>query len=266
MPTSAAYAALVEAASHVRPVIALSLGSGLGPALAGLQRQHSVAFADIAGLSVPSVHGHAGRLSLGLWAGQAVLVFEGRLHYYEGCSWEQVVLPVRLAHALGVRNLLLTNAAGGIEPTLEPGHLLAITDHLEWTRPYCWRAPGPGALGPPRHSFYSPRLLQRLSAAGTAAGFSLRQGLYAAVTGPCYETPAEVRALRFWGAAAVGMSTTREIQTGHELGLECAAVSLITNYAAGRSGAPLQHEEVLTTAAAQSQRLARLLECFLPRL
>src|SRR5262249_7096394 len=147
-----------------------------------------------------------------------------------------------------------------------PGALMAVRDHIEWTRPYCWRLPGPGGLGPPRESPYAPRLLALLSQAARGLRVEQHEGIYAAVTGPSYETPGEVRALRVWGADAVGMSTAREIQAGYEAGMECAAVSCITNRAAGLSAAPLDHAEVLATAAAQGQRLAGLLERFVSSL
>jgi purine-nucleoside phosphorylase len=140
---------------------------------------------------------------------------------------------------------------------------MAIRDHLEWTRPYCWREPGPGGLGPARPSPYAARLLEVLQLVAAKKGGDLHQGIYGAVTGPCYETPAEIRALRAWGADAVGMSTAREVQAGADLGLECAAVSCITNRAAGLNSGPLNHKEVLQTAAAQSERLAEMLEGFL---
>src|SRR5262249_26258374 len=136
-------------------------------------------------------------------------------------------------------------------------------DHIEWTRPACWLNPGPGSLGTARVSPYSTRLSGLLSLAAAEQNLELFSGLYAAVTGPCYETPAEICALKHWGADAVGMSTAREIQTGYELGMECAAVSCITNRAAGLSTGPINHEEVLATAAAQAERLAGLLESFL---
>jgi purine-nucleoside phosphorylase len=252
MATSPAFAALTDAARAVPPQVALVLGSGMSTVADGLRPQLSVPFGDIPGLPAVSVAGHKGRVTLGDWAGRRVLLYEGRLHFYEGHSWDRVVLPVKLAAELGVWVLLQTNAAGGIRDDLGPGSLMAIRDHIEWTRPYCWREPGPGALGPSRPSPYSPRLLDVLGQAADELGIPLPRGVYGAVTGPCYETPAEVRALKAWGADAAGMSTARETQAGCDVGLECAAVSLITNKAAGLSAAPLDHKEVLTTAAAQA--------------
>jgi purine-nucleoside phosphorylase len=223
-----------------------------------LRKPLTVPFAAVPGLPAASVHGHRGCLSLGDWAGVRVLVFAGRLHRYEGHPWEDVTRPIRLAAELGARVALLTNAAGGIRDNLDPGSLMALRDHIDWTRPRWWRQQGPARPSP-----YSSRLREVLTRSASAAGVVLHQGVYGAVTGPCYETPAEVRALRACGADAVGMSTAREVEAGAAAGLECAAVSCITNRAAGLSAAPLNHEEVLATAAAQRGRLTALLTAFL---
>jgi purine-nucleoside phosphorylase len=137
---------------------------------------------------------------------------------------------------------------------------MAICDHFEWNRPYAWRHPGVGGVGSDRRSPYSTALLNKLDAAALRLGVDLFHGVYAAVTGPCYETPAEIRALKTCGADAVGMSTTREVQAAHDLGMECAAVSCITNRAAGLTSTPINHDEVLTAASARSELLADLLE------
>jgi purine-nucleoside phosphorylase len=260
---SPSYRALQAAVAAEPAKVAMVLGSGMSLVTERLRRLQSVLFGDIPGMTAPSVTGHKGSLTLGTWAGRRVLVFEGRLHYYEGHSWETVVAPVRTAAALGVRVLLLTNAAGGIHDSLAPGSLMAIRDHVEWTRPYCWRHPGPGGLGGTRPSPYAARLVTVLAQAAQAIGTPLHQGVYAALTGPCYETPAEIRALKAWGTDAVGMSTAREIQMGFDLGLESAAVSCITNKAAGLCAASLNHDEVLSAAASQSERVGNLLEQFL---
>jgi purine-nucleoside phosphorylase len=260
MSDTPAFTAFTHVAQHQPPEVALVLGSGMGHLAGRLCVVARVPFHAVPGLAAPTVVGHGGCLTLGDWAGKRVLLFEGRLHYYEGHPWGNVVQPVQIAHDLGARVLLLTNAAGGIHDALGPGSLLAIRDHIEWTRPYCWRQPGPGALGPERRSPYSAPLRQQLLRAARSLGIEVHEGVYAAVTGPSYETPAEIRALKTWGADAVGMSTAREVQQGFGLGLECAAVSCITNKAAGLSAAPINHEEVLTTAKAQGERLANLLE------
>jgi purine-nucleoside phosphorylase len=253
----ATFAATVKAEP---PEVALILGSGMGLVAQRLRGTRSISFADVPGMTSTSVAGHSGCLTAGEWAGRRVLMFEGRLHHYEGHPSCGVVQPVRLAASLGARVLFLTNAAGGIHDALVPESLMAIRDHIQWTRPYFWREPGPGGIGPQRTSPYSPRLLQLLMAAGRELGMDLPQGIYAAVTGPCYETRAEIRALKTWGADAVGMSTAREIETGCALGLECGAISCITNRAAGLGEGPINHEEVLSAAAAKSHRLADLLE------
>jgi purine-nucleoside phosphorylase len=257
------FTALAEAARAAPATVALVLGSGTNVVADRVSVTVSVPFAEVPGLSGTSVAGHRGRLTLGDWAGRRVLVFEGRLHFYEGHPWSSVVQPIRLAHALGARVLLATNAAGGIHPSLGPGSLMAIRDHVLWNVPRPWLHPGPGALGPHRASPYSPRLLRVLTEAGSKAGFELLQGTYASLTGPCYETPAEIRALRAWSVDAVGMSTAREVETAAELGMECAAVSCITNKAAGLSGSPLDHKEVLAVAATQTGSVADLIELVL---
>jgi purine-nucleoside phosphorylase len=215
-----------------------------------------IPFAEVPGLEATGVPGHRGTLLLGEWGGRVVLVFAGRLHYYEGHAWDRAVQPVRVAHDLGARTLLVTNAAGGIRTDLVPGTLMALAGHLDTTRPGWWPD---FAIARP----YSPRLIAGLQQAAATLGFTLPTGVYAQLTGPSYETPAEIRALRACGADAVGMSTAREIQAARDLGLECAAVSLITNQAAGLSEGPIHHGEVLATAATQHERLTGLIEAFL---
>jgi purine-nucleoside phosphorylase len=266
MSPAADFAEFADAARAQPAEIGVVLGSGMSAVTDRIDRLQSIAFGKIPGLAHTSVAGHRGCLTLGAWAGRRALIFEGRLHYYEGHSWERVLAPVRVAAELGVRTLLLTNAAGGIHDALEPGSLMAITDHVEWTRPYCWRHAGKGGLGPARPPLYSPRVLDTLAQAAARLDLNLHRGIYAAVTGPSYETPAEIRALKQWGADAVGMSTAREIQAGYDLGLECGAISCITNRAAGLGAMPLNHEEVLQTVKAQGERLSNLLECLLENL
>ncbi len=246
-----AFAEFERQCRTVRAEVFLVLGSGLGELIERVQPIARIGFADLPGLPPASVAGHRGQWTLGRWVGRAVLVSEGRLHYYEGHDWDVVTRPIRLAAQVGVRVALLTNAAGGIRDDLDPGSLMPIRDHLQWNRPYPWREPV-------RPSPYSPRLLRYWEAKPA--------GVYAAVTGPSYETPAEIRALRSVGADAVGMSTSREVEAGVGAGLECAAISMITNRAAGLSSAKLDHHEVLAVGKAAANRLADLLERVLQRL
>jgi purine-nucleoside phosphorylase len=233
------------------PTVALVLGSGLGEVPHAYAERAAVAFDAVPGLVAPSVHGHSGRLSLGICTGKPLLVFRGRLHYYEGHPWARVATPIQLAHQLGIRTLLLTNAAGGIHDQLNPGDLMLLRDHLFWQRPNAWQQPA--APSP-----YSPRLLDLVEQAERTHGRTIRRGVYLAVTGPCYETPAEIRAFRAVGADAVGMSTAYEALTAHALGMECLALSSITNKAAGLAPGILDHHEVLANAQLPAQRLSTI--------
>jgi purine-nucleoside phosphorylase len=238
------------------PVLALVLGSGLGAIAERTEARECIPYADVPGFEATTVAGHKGFLTSGTWAGRRILLFEGRLHFYEGHTWQTVLAPMHIARKLGAGIFIATNAAGGIRPDLEPGRILIPTGHVDWTRPAWWRQ---------RSQFnpYSPRLIGLLRQAGADVGIQPLTGTYAQVTGPCYETPAEIRALRVVGADAVGMSTAREIEAAVGLGLESAALSCITNRAAGLSGGPLCHEEVLSVAAQRGHGLADLLEAFI---
>jgi purine-nucleoside phosphorylase len=250
------FAEFARAAARLKPRTAVVLGSGLAGATAAFTERASVAFADVPGLVPPTVHGHGGRLAVGEWAGAAVLLFAGRVHFYEGHRWETVVGTVRAAAELGARQLVLTNAAGGIHEKLVPGELMALAGHLKLLNGGAWRAVAAGgAVARP----YSARLLDVALAHERAAGRELVSGVYAALTGPSYETPAEIRALAACGADAVGMSTAVEAEEAVRLGLEVIALSCVTNRAAGLSGAPLDHAEVLVNAQLAVARVGELL-------
>jgi purine-nucleoside phosphorylase len=226
------------------PRTAVVLGSGLGAAADGLAVAAAVGYAGVPGLVPPTVRGHGGRLAVGKWGGVPAVVCFGRVHFYEGHPWERVTALVRLLADLGIRSVLLTNAAGGIRPDLTPGSLMAIRGHLKLIEPDGWkRRPTPA-------SPYSPRLTALLEQGDFPAG------TYAALTGPCYETPAEILALRYVGADAVGMSTAVEAEAAAGFGLEVAGLSCITNQAAGLSAGPLSHAEVEDTARDAVGRVA----------
>jgi purine-nucleoside phosphorylase len=252
------FAALRTAALANRPVVALVLGSGMGAVTDRITPTQVIGFDAIPGMVAPTVVGHKGQLIYGELSGKPILAFTGRLHFYEGHPWERVVRTVEVAADLGATIIILTNASGGIAEALEPGSLMALTDHIEWNRRNCWNQPGPGS----RPSPYSPLARDRLHCAARCADVALDDGVYVSVTGPCYETPAEIRAMRTWGGDAVGMSTTREALRGAELGLEVGAISCVANRAAGLSGGPLSHHEVLEVVTAASSRLAAVLERF----
>jgi purine-nucleoside phosphorylase len=279
MIPSAAFREFEQTTRAAKPRLAIVLGSGLGRIAERLQPTASVSFSQVPDLSSPTVDGHEGRLLLVNWAGKNVVLLKGRLHFYEGHSWEAVVRPIRIIHSLGADLLLATNAAGGIHSSLKTGSLMAVQDHLDWT--IGWTSGGRESF-PARRAIdrneqdfmtaalkrlptpYSARLTGLLQEAAARLGMTLLCGVYVAVNGPNYETPAEIRAMKKCGADAVGMSTAREIQTACDLGLECAAISCITNRAAGlNDGALITHQEVLHTAAASREKLGRLIEAFI---
>jgi purine-nucleoside phosphorylase len=253
LPREANFRQLLDRVSRQPPRVAVVLGSGLGDLVEHVRCLEQVPFADVPGLEPPTVRGHQGKLILGTWAGQMVLLFSGRLHFYEGHSWQSAVEPIRIARDLGVRVLLLTNAAGGIRDDLVPGSLLNLNAHLQWPSP-CLHRP------------YDARLHALLDESASALGMTLPTGTYAQVTGPCYETPAEIRALKTLGVDAVGMSTAREAETAVELGLACTALSCITNRAAGLGPGRILHDEVLSINSRSRERIGALLDGFLQRL
>lgn len=214
----------------------------------------------------PTVAGHRGQLGLFEFAGEPVLVFQGRVHFYEGHPWALVERSVRICAELGAGVLVLTNACGGIGPRQQPGSLMAIHDQIAAIRPHWWKLPGRGGIGPPAPSPYSPRLLQLLRDSAHELKLDLPPGVYAAVTGPSYETPAEIRALQILGADAVGMSTVHEAIVAHSLGMEVAGLSCVANRAAGLSSSRLSHSEVLAAVKAAATRVAGLLEALVRRL
>jgi purine-nucleoside phosphorylase len=255
-----AFAEFVRSTRSLGPRTAVVLGSGLGGMTTGYRESSSISFSYVPGLVPPTVHGHTGRLAVGTWLETPVLLFLGRLHFYEGHSRETVTATVRIAAELGVQRLILTNAAGGIHPALGPGSLLAIESHIKLIGPDAWRAIPRGTA---KTSPYSGRLIQLLRDQEAGAGRDLPVGVYAALTGPCYETPAEIRALAACGADAVGMSTAFEAEAAAELGLEVAAISCVTNKAAGLGGETLSHAEVLANARLGVERLKRVVQSVL---
>jgi purine-nucleoside phosphorylase len=262
----AALATAVRARTSLVPEIGIVLGSGLGGLADDLVDAVSIPFADLPGWPAATAPGHAGRLLLGELAGRPVVMLQGRFHLYEGNDPGLVVQPVLLFHALGARVVALTNAAGGLDPSFGPGTLMVMRDHINMTGRTPLLGTNADELGqrfPDMTDAWSPRLRERLHAAGVAEGVELAEGVYIGLIGPTYETPAEVRMLAGLGGHAVGMSTVLECIAARWVGLEVCGVSLVTNAGAGYTGQPLTHEEVLEAGQEAGPRLARVLRRFI---
>lgn len=247
------------------PRVAVVVGSGLGLLADRVQGAQRVAYADIPGFPEPGVAGHKAELVLGTLAGVPVVLQAGRFHLYEGHRPETVALPVRVFDRLGARTLIVTNAAGGVRRTFQPGALMLIADHIN----LMWRSPlaGPVAEGdvrfPDMSEPYDPGLRALAREAARAAGIPLEEGVYAALLGPSYETPAEIRMLERLGADAVGMSTVPEVLVARARGMRVLGFSVVTNAAAGLSAEQLSHADVLQIGARSAAQLATVIEAVL---
>ncbi|MBI3985623.1 MAG: purine-nucleoside phosphorylase [Lentisphaerae bacterium] len=260
-----AAAVLRKRLPSAKPVCGLSLGSGWGPAVGGFAVRKAIAFSDIPGLGNTLVAGHSGRILWAEYAGMETLVFQGRRHWYEGAGWEPVALPIVLSKALGVKFMVLTNAAGGIRADLNVGDVMIIDDHINAlpSHPLCGnRDPFWGPMFVDQTEVYAPALRKRMDRAARQAGIPCAHGVYLATGGPTFETPAEIRAFRAWGADAVGMSTVPEAVLANAAGLQVLGLSCISNRAAGLGKIRLSHEDVERAAQKALPRLKRLLEYF----
>jgi purine-nucleoside phosphorylase len=257
-------AARLKKISPSRPTLAIVLGSGFQHVLSELRVEKKIAYPKIPGFPKPAVSGHAGELFFGRLGGTPVLVLSGRAHFYEGHSIARVTFTIRALATFGIRDLLLTNAAGGINRRFRAGDFMVVTDHINFMGVNPLR--GPAISGWNRFvdltGAYDENLRRLLFRAGKSCGLKLRRGVYLAVSGPSYETPAEIRAFARLGADAVGMSTVPETIVARQCGLRVAAVSCITNPAAGISKEPLSHAEVLAAGEKAGALAAKLLEHF----
>lgn len=241
----------LRAAVDTLPKVAMILGSGLGAVADELEDATAIDYREIPGFPVSAVEGHAGRLVFGRLEGVDVVVMQGRAHYYEGWSMKEVTFPVRVFALLGVDHLVVTNSAGGVNSTYTPGDLMIISDHLNLTGDNPLRGANEAEFGPRFPDMSDPydaglRELTRRVAA--EQGLSVKEGVYAGVAGPSYETPAEVRMVSSVGGDAVGMSTVPEVIVANHCGIKVAGISCITNMASGITGEKLTHEEVKETA------------------
>jgi purine-nucleoside phosphorylase len=264
-----AVATIASASGRDRHAAAVVLGSGLGDYASSLDETIEIPYAEIPHFPEPRVVGHGGSLFSAPVGDEAVLLFAGRVHTYEGWGLDDVVFGVRTAALAGASSVLLTNAAGGLGEGLAPGDLVAISDHLNYTARNPLVGVNDDRLGPrfpDMSEVYSRRLRGLLERAFQSASVTYREGVYAWFLGPSYETPAEIEMVKRAGGDLVGMSTVPEAIALNHMGVDVAGISLVTNYAAGITDAPLSHEEVTETAAEARERFTAVLDALLPLL
>ena len=259
----------IEGRTGARPAIGLVLGSGLGAFADELDRRADIPYAEIPGWPHSTAVGHAGKLIIGKLGELDVAVMAGRAHLYEGHSMRQVTYGVRVLHAIGTRSMVFTNAAGGINLELERGGLVLISDHINLQGGNPLAGPNDDSLGPrfpDMSEAYSKAYRSTAKQVAVELGIPISEGVYAAMLGPSYETPAEIRYLRAIGADVVGMSTVPEVIVANHMGMKVLGVSCVTNMAAGILPQKIHHEEVLETGAMVRDTLVKFLKALLPRL
>ena len=266
---AAAAARFIHARAGEDVRVALILGSGLGAFADTLEDARAIPYSEIPGFARPTVEGHAGRLVVGRVGGTTVAAMQGRFHFYEGYTLEEVTFPIRTLGLLGAKSLVLTNAAGGLNNSYEQGSLILISDHLNLmgTNPLLGKNDERfGARFPDMTEVYDREYQEVAIAEAREMGLELRRGIYAALPGPSYETPAEIRMLRHLGADAVGMSTVPEAIVARHMGLRVLGFSCITNMAAGVLDKPIVHDEVIETGERVRETFAELLRRVIPKL
>lgn len=259
----------IRSRSNIQPQVALVLGSGLGGFADEFADAVAIPYGEIPGFATSTAEGHAGRLILGKVGDVPVIAMQGRVHFYEGYTLEEVTFPIRVFKLLGIKRLVLTNAAGGIDIELNQGALMVISDHLNLMGVNPLRGPNDERFGPrfPDLSEAYSRDLQELAVAEAhALGIEIRRGIYAALAGPSYETPAEIHMLRALGADAVGMSTVPETIVARQMGIAVLGISCITNMAAGISDEPINHAEVMETGERVRATFTKLLRGIISRM
>lgn len=254
---------------RLSPRVGVVLGSGLGSVADCVQNEVDIPYADIPYFVTSTVEGHAGMFRIGTCSGVDVALMRGRFHFYEGYSMEDVTLPVRVFAAMGIRSLILTNAAGGVSSQLAPGSLMVITDHINMLGDNPLRGPNDERFGPRFPDMtvaYTPAYIEVAHEVAREMGVVLAEGVYMALLGPSYETPAEIRMMSKLGADAVGMSTVPEVIVARHSGMKVLAISCITNVAAGLAPAEINHGEVMDVGARAGKQLAELIVRAIPRL
>ena len=259
----------IQTKTSLKPALAIILGSGLGNFASHVENPTTIPYADIPHFPQSTVEGHSGKLVLGTIAGIPIAVMQGRVHAYEGYSMAQVTFPTRVLGLLGVRKLIVTNAAGGIHTRYGQGAIVAISDHINLTGTNAALGPNDPRFGQrffDMSTAYSSTLRKLAIAEAAKQNWTLDEGVYLAVLGPSYETPAEIRAFRTLGADLVGMSTVHEVIIARHMGLEVLGLSVVTNMAAGVLDEPINHEEVMDTGRRIEGQFTSLLKALIPRL
>jgi purine-nucleoside phosphorylase len=259
-------AAFIRSRSTLKPRIGVILGSGLGAFVDKVSVETTIPYDEIPGFIAPTVKGHGGRLILGKIDSVPVAVLQGRVHYYEGHSMTSVVHPTRTIAMLGIECLVLTNSAGGLDPQMQPGDFMIIDDHINLMGDNPLKGPNLSELGPrfpDMTEAYDRKLNDKLAQVLSQHGIRFSRGIYCGVSGPTYETPAEVRYLQLIGGRAVGMSTVPEAIAANHLGLRVCALSCITNPAAGISKSKLSHDEVTETAKMVENKFTNFMKDFI---
>ncbi len=259
----------ISSRTSFRPEIGLILGSGLGVLGDDIPDADTIDYADIPGFPVSTVEGHAGRLVFGELGGKRVVIMQGRFHYYEGYTMDEVVFPVRVMKLLGVGTMVVTNAAGGVNTAFAPGDLMIITDHIKLFTDSPLRGHNIDELGPRFNDMstaYTPELRSIALETARRIGIDVRQGVYAHMAGPSFETPAEIRMLRTLGADAVGMSTVPEVIAAAHASMKVLGISAISNMAAGILDQPLNHAEVMETGRMVRDKFAGLVQAIVEAL
>jgi purine-nucleoside phosphorylase len=252
----------IENRTQAKPTIGLILGSGLGVLADEITDAVKIPYADIPHFPVSTVEGHEGQLVIGQLNGKQVVAMQGRFHFYEGYSLEQVTFPIRVMKAMGVQTLIITNASGGINMDYQPGDLMIIKDHINLTGRNPLIGPNDDSFGvrfPDMSTAYDPAYRELAHKVAKQNGIDVQEGVYVGLTGPTYETPAEIRMLRILGADAVGMSTVPEVIVARHAGIRVLGISCISNMAAGILPQPLSHAEVMETAEKVKSTFLRLM-------
>lgn len=260
---------LIHKRTDLVPEVILTLGSGLGSLADEVEQKVVIPYGDIPHFLVSKVEGHAGNFVFGMLEGKRVAVMQGRFHFYEGYRQEDLVYPLRSAFKLGAKKFIVTNAAGGLHKDWNVGDLMLISDHINLLGAHPLYGENPATLGPRFYDMsqaYTPELRALAKAVAKEQGLTIREGVYCATMGPSYETPAEVRMVKGWGADAVGMSTVPEVLAAAHMKMQTLGISCITNMAAGILPEPLSHQEVIETTTRVRETFKKLIRGVLRRM